>query len=514
MTTSVYFPKISGLTTYSFDGNYLNGVSGVAVRGSGTLTIASGNTISGYYLKVDDNGTGGTLKDGGSGGVSFSNEVWLYAGATVSLTGDSFATYNSFNETGVAAAAQEVDYLAGDTFPGNATMDVLSGPVTTSVYFPKISGLTTYSFDGNYLNGVSGVAVRGGGTLTIASGNTISGYYLKVDDDGTGGTLKDGGSGGVSFSNEVWLYTAATVSLTGDSFATYNSFNETGVAAAAQEVNYLAGDTFPGNATMDVLSGPVTTSVYFPKISGLTTYSFDGNYLNGVSGVAIRGGGTLTIASGNTISGYYLKVDDDGTGGTLKDGGSGGVSFSNEVWLYTGATVSLTGDSFATYNSFNETGVAAAAQEVNYLAGDTFPGNATMDVLSGPVTTSVYFPKISGLTTYSFDGNYLNGVSGVAIRGGGTLTIASGNTISGYYLKVDDDGTGSTLKDGGSGGVSFSNEVWLCTGEQPFRSRATALPLTIPSMKRVLPRPCKRSTTSPVTHFRGMRRWQRTMAAQ
>ena len=439
--------------------------SDVKLEGSaGALTIQSNVQVQGSgRLLVDDNGSGGSLT---AQGATFTTEVVLYAGATLSLTGDSFATYNSFNETGVAAAAQEVNYLAGDTFPGNATMDVLSGPVTTSVYFPKISGLTTYSFDGNYLNGVSGVAVRGGGTLTIASGNTISGYYLKVDDDGTGGTLKDGGSGGVSFSNEVWLYTGATVSLTGDSFATYNSLNETGVAAAAQEVNYLAGDTFPGNATMDVLSGPVTTSVYFPKISGLTTYSFDGNYLNGVSGVAVRGGGTLTIASGNMVSGYHLYVSDDGSGGSLL---AIGVTFGDQVTLGRNSTGTAEFDSFSYsgYNLFN-------GQMQAIVTNDNFNFSGTMaesQGSGGPVNLEGNYWGTTNLTTIEqtkiYDGTTHSGlpiidiasplavapalstgptISGIsptqpqATNGYQNVTLSGSNFDSGTYVNLIDNG--------------------------------------------------------------------------
>jgi hypothetical protein len=501
ITTAVTFPKISGLTNYSLD--YapvtINGatVHGLHIRNGGSLTISDGDTISGTYgsggsgynLYVDDDGSGGTLKDDGTGGVIFTNGVYIYNGATVSLNGDTFVAAGqngNFYFIGVDIAAQLATSLANDTFQGsNATMDIRSGVITTAVTFPKISGLTNYSLDvaAVTVNGasVSGLHIRNGGSLTIDNGDTISGtwgsggsgYNLYVDDDGSGGTLKDDGTGGVIFTNGVYIYNGATVSLNGDTFVAAGqngNFYFIGVDIAAQLATSLANDSFQGsNATMDIRSGVITTAVTFPKISGLTNYSLDvaAVTVNGasVSGLHIRNGGSLTIDNGDTISGtwgsggsgYNLYVDDDGSGGTLKDDGTGGVIFTNGVYIYNGATVSLNGDTFVAAGQngkFYFIGVDIAAQLATSLAGDVFQGsNATMDIQSGVITTAVTFPKIIGLSTYSVDAS-----SGLNVRGGGSLTIACGNIISGYPLDISDDGSGGTLN---AEDVTFSDQLTL-----------------------------------------------------
>ena len=516
ITTAVTLPKIAGLTTYSIDSSTANvSVDGLYIRNGGSLTIANGNTISGTYnssppygtissgysLYVDDNGTGGTLKDDGTGGVTFTNGVYIYNGATVSLSGDTFATtaQNAGHYfVGVNIAAQYVNSLVNDTFPSGATMNIQSGVITTAVTLPKIAGLTTYSIDYSTTNvSVDGLHVRNDGSLTIASGNTLSGTYnssapygtissgysLYVDDDGTNATLKDDGTGGVTFTNGVYIYNGATVSLSGDTFATTAEnagYYFVGVNIAAQCVNSLINDTFPSGATMNIQSGVITTAVTLPKIAGLTTYSIDYSTTNvSVDGLHIRNDGSLTIASGNTISGtynsslggvinggYQLYVDDDGTNGTLKDDGTGGVTFANGVYIYNGATVSLSGDTFANTGENSHldfVGVDIAAQEVDYLAGDRFQGsNATMDIQSGVISTAVTFPKISGFANYSLDSG------GLKIENGGGLAIACGYTISGATLEVSDNGSGGALW---AEDVTFSNQLTFgqyCAGTVEF----------------------------------------------
>ncbi len=417
ITSSVFFPLITGGSSYYVDytGNGLN------VRGGGTLTIASGNTISGYNLNVSDDGTGGNLV---ASGVTFSNKVYLYPGAIPSLSGDTFSG-------SVDVAAALANSLATDIVPNTANVDIQNGNVTSSVFFPLITGGSSYYID--YTS--NGLNVRGGGTLTIASGNTISGYKLNVSDDGTGGNLV---AQGVTFTNEVYLYPGeAAPSLSGDTFSG-------GVDVAAALANSLATDIVPNTANVDIQNGNVTSCVFFPLITGGSSYYID--YTS--NGLNVRGGGTLTIASGNTISGYKLNVSDDGTGGNLV---AQGVTFTNEVYLYPGeAAPSLSGDTFSG-------GVDVAAALANSLATDTVPNTANVDIQNGNVTSSVFFPLIAGGSSYYID--YTS--NGLNVRGGGTLTIASGNTISGYKLNVSDDGSGGSLV---AVGVTFADQITLGAG--------------------------------------------------
>jgi hypothetical protein len=265
----------------------------------------------------------------------------------------------------------------------------------------------------------SDVEVRNGATLTIESGVHVQGNgALRISDDGSNAALV---ANGVTFSDKVYLYPNAEPTLSGNTFSG-------GVDVAAKLVHYLdlAGNTFP-TGTVNIQAGIITTNVTLPKISGVTTYSLDSSPIP--YGLEVHGGGTLTIAGGNTIAGPgVLKIGDDNAGpATLQDDrtGSGGVTFKVNsydnplLYLYPSAVAYLSGDSFDSYS------VDAAAQLVNSLANDTFPaGNATMTVQTGIITTAVTFPKIPGLTTYSLD----SGPSpyGLEVHGGGTLTIEIG----------------------------------------------------------------------------------------
>src|SRR5437868_4970769 len=100
------------------------------------------------------------------------------------------------------------------------------------------------------------------------------------------------------------------------------------------------------------------------------------------SGLNIRGGGTITIDSGNTIGGNSLNVSDDGSGGSLV---ASGVTFNNKVYLDLNAAPSLSADYFSG-------SVDVAAQLANSLANSTVPNSATVYIQSGNITSSVLLP--------------------------------------------------------------------------------------------------------------------------
>jgi hypothetical protein len=402
---SATLPSIPNVSTYDFYNTQY-------IEHGGSLTIASGDTISGSSLYVDDNGSGGTLS---AQGVTFNNfGVYLDAGALVSLSGDNF----NFNMGGnVYVDTQLATSLVGNTFPANSTVYIWGGTLTGSATLPSIPHVSTYSFynDQN---------VESGGSLTIASGNTISGGSLWVSPGYSGGTLS---AQGVTFKNDdVSLWRGASVSLSGDTFLSGNVYVDIQLATC------LVGSTFPANSTVCIFGGTLAGSATLPSIPHVSTYSFDGDE-------DIEG--SLTIASGNTISGSSLWVSPGGSGGTLS---AQGVTFNILVRLDAGATANLSGDQF---NGV----VYVDAELADSLAGSTFPANSTVYIFGGTLDGLATLPSIPHVSTYSFYNTQY-------IEHGGSLTIASGNTISGASLYVNDNNTGGELV---AEGVTFNNQLSL-----------------------------------------------------
>ena len=268
------------------------------------------------------------------------------------------------------------------------------------------------------------VSVRSGATLTIQSGVQVQGSDLYVNDNGSGGTLL---ATGVSFSNHVVLNSGAVVTLSG------NHFLSGAVWAAPAMVTSLVGNNFPPNSTVTVYGGTLTGSATIPSITNVSTYNLQND-------LSIGNGGSLTIASGNTISGSDLFVN---SGGTLL---ATGVSFSNHVVLNSGAVVTtLSG------NHFLSGAVWAAPAMVTSLVGNNFPPNSTVTVYGGTLTGSATIPSITNVSTYNLQND-------LSIGNGGSLTIASGNTISGSDLFVNSGGTLLAT------GVTFSDQLILGSG--------------------------------------------------
>ena len=408
LDVSTTLPAITDVAKYSLN-------SSLYVRNGTSLTIAGGNAITGSYsyLYVDDDGSGGSLS---ASGASFQTEVYLDAGAQLTLNGDSFLSGD------VYVAPQLAGSLAGNTFPAGSTVNILGGTLAVSTTLPAITNVAKYDLN-------STLYVRNGTSLTIASGLIITDMWLEVDDDGSGGSLS---ASGVNFQSRVYLDAGAQLSLSGDSFLSGD------VYVVPQLAVSLVGNNFPAGATVDIVGGTLATSVTLPAITNVAKYDLN-------SSLYVRNGTSLTIASGLIITDMWLEVNDDGSGGSLS---ANGVNFQSRVYLYGGAQLSLSGDSFLSGD------VYVAPQLATSLAGNTFPAGSTVDILGGTLAASVTLPAITNVAKYDF-------YNFVYVRNGASLTIASGLTITDSYLFVDDDGSGGSLS---AGGVTFQNEVRLYAG--------------------------------------------------
>ena len=189
--------------------------------------------------------------------------------------------------------------LSGNTFPASSTVTVLSNfsnQLKTTTNLPLISNVS-YSLQ-------SGLYIDTGGSLTIASGNTITGSGLYVGYNGNGGSLS---ASNVNFQNsrvELDQGRAVSLSMTSSWATTCTSMFGLGDFAERQ---HLPGQLDCGRVVWDQLK----TSATLPHIANVTAYSLQ-------SGLYVDSGGTLTIAHPNTVTGSGLYVDYNGSGGRCR----------------------------------------------------------------------------------------------------------------------------------------------------------------------------------------------------
>ena len=184
---------------------------------------------------------------------------------------------------------------------------------------------------------------------------------------------------GATFTNNVYLYSGATASLSGDNFSSGD------VYVAPQLAASLVGNNFPANSTVNILGGYVTGSATLPSITNVSNYYLDSFNIVLAGSLYIRSGATLTIASGNTIKGSGLYVSDDGSGGTLV---AEGVTFSDQVSLGPGSNGTVEFDTFTDAD------------------GNYFDGQMQATVTDDNFATSKAIAQGAAAPTIDLEGNY------------------------------------------------------------------------------------------------------------
>ena len=318
--------------------------------------------------------------------------------------------------------------------------------------------------------------IRGGVTLTVNAGVTVTGGRIFVSDDGSGGTLV---ATGATFGEAVYVRQQGMVTLKSNTFnqgveidfyggsttstVTGNAFKG-GLNVAPQFISGVAGatgNTFPAE-TVGVLSTTLNTgqTFAFADTSDITTYSLDGD-------VDVDSGSTLSVGSGTTVTGGRIFVSDAGTGGTLS---ASGAKFGEVIYVRQQGVATITNDTFAagveldyyagangatvTGDAFNG-GLTVAPQYVSAVTAsstNTF-GGKTLYLLSSTLGTGQTFtwPVTSNVTEYDLDGD-------VDVDSGSTLSIANGATVTGGRIFVSDAGTGGTLR---AASVAFGEVIYI-----------------------------------------------------
>ena len=388
----------------------VNGGPSVTVQDTGTLTIASGGSVtaSAVSLTANDIAIAGLVSDGGGG--------------TTSL----IATTGTISETGTLVAGTLSGSSAGTTS--------LSGATSTTNQIADLGTFTAQGFtldDGigltvsGVLNGGPSVTVLDAGTLTIGNAVTAAAIALTGGNIAIPGLVTDGGAG--------------TTSL----IATTGTISETGTLVAGTLSGSSAGTTS--------LSGATSTTNQIASLGTFTAQGFtlaDGigltvsGAVNGGPSVTVLDAGTLTVASGGSVtaSAVSLTANDIAIAGLVSDGGGG--------------TISL----IATTGTISETGTLIAGTLSGSSAGTTS--------LSGATSTTNQIASLGTFTASGFtldDGigltvsGAVNGGPSATVQDTGTLTVASGGSVtaSAVSLTANDIAIAGLVSDGGGGTTSL-----------------------------------------------------------
>lgn len=523
-STSNGWVTLEGASSWTNSGSLTVGSSGL-----GTLSIYEGSTVSNTAGVIASNAySQGTVEVSGENSL-WTNTVSLHVGVDgtallkindggrVSVGGDSVVTLGSSGEIliGSGSAAGTLDA---------ATVTAISGGKVTFDH-----NETAYEFSTSIAGTVS--ITQAGGGLTILTGtNTFSGFTTV-----RGGTLAAGGTDVLSANSAIFLNDGATLDLGGynqtvgdlDSYNFGTGSNDFGVVqlggATLTNLNRVTNNwagTLAGNGTVvkqgaimnwygvnlftgilqvdsGILNAEATNTLspnaivsiasgatvqigdksqtiaglagagFFVRGSGTLTINqtvntvFSGN-LSGWGTVIKSGAGTLTLSSGNTISGD-TSVE---AGSLIVDGFLG----ETVVTVNSGATLGGSGSVYGSTLIESGAHLAPGSEEggpgtLTFTAGLTFASGSILDLDLGAVSDKLLFS----------DGELLR-------AGAGTITVNlfdSGGFTAGTYDFIDATGAVLTNIDIDSfelGTVIAGYDYAFTQNGNRFQLTATAVP--------------------------------------
>ncbi|MEJ0018321.1 MAG: filamentous hemagglutinin N-terminal domain-containing protein [Acetobacteraceae bacterium] len=392
----------------------LNGGPSVTVLDSGTLTVASGGTVTATSigLTADDLVLSGLVSDGGAG--------------TTSLV----ATTGTISESGTLV----VGTLSGSSVGATS----LLGATATANQIATLGDFTSSGFTlrngidlsvAGTLDGGPSVTVLDSGTLTVASGGTVTATSigLTAADLAIAGLVSDGGAGTTSL-----VATTGTISESGTLVVgtlSGSSVGATSLLGATATTNQIAT---LGNFTSSgfTLRNGIDLSVAGTLDGGPSVTVTDSGTLTVASGGTVTAGGTLTAgAISLTAANLVLsgRVSDGGTGTTSLVATTGTISESGTLVAGT-----LSGSSVGATSLL---GATATTNRVATLGNFTASGFTLRDGISLSVAGT------------------LNGGPSVTVLDSGTLTVASGGTVTAtsIALTAADLAIAGLVSDGGAG---------------------------------------------------------------
>jgi hypothetical protein len=426
-----------------FAGGSVTNASGASISGSnvgagiyitgGTATVTNAGSIAG----ADKTGVfiagGGSLSNAATGSISAQVVGVFFKNQAGTLTNAGFITGTGTGGTGVYLEnGGSATNTSTGTITGNKFGVFLEGGFTTLANYGSISGAT-----------YDGVVLGLGGVVTNAAGASISGanggVYVKYRAAGTvtnSGSISASGTGGagIDLADGGSVTNNLTGSVSGNSFGVFvngavGTVTNTGSIASVKYggVELVKGGSVTNSAGASIKGG--SNGVYAGTgASGIVTNSGSINAANASgAGVDLAGGGSITNNSGGSISGGAFGVFTSGALGTLSNSGS--ISGSHGVGLEAGgnvtnaASASISGQAAGIFAQ----GGAATLSNAGSISATAGSG---ADIESGGSITNLAGATIAGSTF----GIFLTGGSG---------TVTNAGTISGATYAVDFAGSGT-----------------------------------------------------------------------
>ena len=313
----------------------INSDNAKVTLGEGCLVTDNGNS-SGICLSA-----GSLILDGGSitansceygGGVTVSGGEFIMKSGTIGGTSEEDANTADYRGAGVYVTGG-IFTMQGGTICGNKTTNGGSG---AGVY-------VGYNYDSETETYTTGTFIMEGGTISGNEAVTAGGgVFVDGSDSDLNDTVTFTMTGGTITGNKQ-TSTYDEGERGGGGVALYGEkavFNmENGTISANEAACYGGGVSVVGSATFNMTGGTIGGT-----LSDNTSVGSGGAVYIGSSGTFDMTGGAVsgnTCGSSASGSGVYIRTY-NGNSGTLKMGGSASIASDNDVYLSSGAVITIT----------------------------------------------------------------------------------------------------------------------------------------------------------------------------